>query len=273
MLPPQAGLRLLIAMIALVGLFFALYPPLLNWETVFGFKFFVLNAIISYWVFRFAQSLIRTHQSAQALSNARFRAAAQGNLDPFMILHWDPTHTPATFVVAEANQSSVQFLRRPLENILGQRFVDLLPEPARASTEDFLKTRLGLPDPIDGEQSGLEIHGQRRRLRYQVIPLSATELAVAVQDITLLREVQEHEMQLALAEQRVSILNSLITKLSHEFRTPLTIIGTDRAPPGKRHQHRKTPTALRHPAKANSTAGQAAGGRHHPHPARDTQPG
>ena len=50
------------------------------------------------------------------------------------------------------------------------------------------------------------------------------QVAISYADITAQKQVEEHKARLALEQEKARILRSFVEDVSHEFRTPLTVI-------------------------------------------------
>lgn len=130
----------------------------------------------------------------------------------------------------------------------------LLPPDARASGETG-EALLGrwwplVHQQINGERAyvdfTVEREGEEHTYTLRTIPFQRNQrlagFVVMAQDVSEHKQLEQHKFNLALEKERIRILTDFVTEASHEFRTPLSVIGTQTYlmavsdDPGQRYQ-------------------------------------
>ncbi len=95
-------------------------------------------------------------------------------------------------------------------------FVDVIfPELKSLSLGDIFTTQM----PSQSQLTHLEYHPKPLYRKNQMIGT-----LIILRDVTRQKQAQQHELELALEKERVALLTKFIEKVSHEVRTPLSII-------------------------------------------------
>lgn len=115
-------------------------------------------------------------------------------------------------------------LVRPFPSLIGYNVRDVLqPHEAEAALERYREV-LAAGTPITREYM-LTIDGEERYFDDRLVAYGDNEVLSVVRDITDRKCAEQHMLDLAIERERVQVLTSFITSASHEFRTPLSIIG------------------------------------------------
>lgn len=123
-----------------------------------------------------------------------------------------------------ASSQGMPFMLRH-DEIEGRLIDEVLPEDIAAFFRPFYKLAL------KGERHTVVFDNASRYFKAHFVPLPDEEgiisqAMVVVIEITEERRAQQRELTLKMEQERISILINFVQKASHEFRTPLSVIGS-----------------------------------------------
>ncbi len=132
----------------------------------------------------------QSHLDAEA-ARARYRAAAEGSLDAFLLLRTlrGRDGRVSEFLVADANSKALQLLAMPRERVVGMRMRTLLPKQVRRRLYRRYFTVLTTGEPIEEEIETDWGPQGTRWFRHQVVPIEGG-LAVTLRGIDDAKHVQ-----------------------------------------------------------------------------------
>lgn len=179
--------------------------------------------------------LRKSHDSLQAqnerlrASEARFRAVLDAGADALFLV--EPIYDPTTRQLADArfldvNQRAEAMLGRPREQVVGR--TALMIQPQFAQHRLFQQLQQMPPDAADYAVDYTSPNGRIFAIRIQRVE---SMLVVALRDVTETRqneqiqqELQRLTIQLEKEREMNGLRSTLMSTISHEFRTPLTVI-------------------------------------------------
>lgn len=129
-------------------------------------------------------------------------------------------------VIEFANDAFCRLSGFPLHEILGEDLATLFP------TEPFqtIKQTLASGQAWHGELVNYKKNGEAYETFVSISPVhlgnTIENFVIVQEDITLLKEAQQKELALQLEQERAHMLQTFVTDIGHEFKTPLSIIHT-----------------------------------------------
>lgn len=166
---------------------------------------------------------MKAAEQALRASESRYRLLFENVGLPTVI--YDPTGT-----ILMINQHAARDFGVPPEKLIGRSLHDLFsPDVTRMYLEriertvmsglgDITEDRISLPDReiwyLTNTQCLYDEHGQ---------PFAVQVLA---HDITTIKEAEKRQLELSLAKERATFLTDFLNSMSHDLKTPLTVITT-----------------------------------------------
>ncbi len=154
----------------------------------------------------------------------RLRASEERNrkmLDAIPDLILDMSGDGVYLDIKESDQVP---LSHPRSELIGRNVRDVLPPAAVEEALERLRSALET-GTVQTREYVLPINGVDHEFEVRSVPLGPDEVFSIVRDITERRRAEQRTLELALERERVQVLTSFISDASHEFRTPLSIIG------------------------------------------------
>jgi PAS domain S-box-containing protein len=155
------------------------------------------------------------HRLALQESQSRFRRLTDATFEGVVI------HDNG--LILDANPAFGKLLGYSLEELRQKNIIDLVS----AESYDVLLSKMNNEAESIYELTGRHKDGSTfpAEIHVRIIPYQGRVCRVAaVRDISQRKDHEQQQLELSLERQRVDILAKFITKASHEFRTPLSII-------------------------------------------------
>lgn len=124
-------------------------------------------------------------EDAMRRSEARFRAAAEGSMDAFFLLHShrDESGTTTDFVFDEINERGETLLNMPAEQVIGQHLCELFPINRQDGSFERYRTVVETGIPLWEEFPVDQAYGPGRWLQHQVVRVE-DGIAITSRDVT-----------------------------------------------------------------------------------------
>ncbi len=155
-------------------------------------------------------------EAALAASEARQRALLSAIPDLIFRYRRDGTYLD----VHTRDQSD---LLLPPEQFIGKKIEDVLPAELVKLWQERFDRVLATGEVLDYEYT-LEVKGQTRYFDARMAACGDDEVISVVRNITGRKQAEQQALELRLEKERVQLLTDFVQNVSHEFRTPLTII-------------------------------------------------
>ncbi len=129
-------------------------------------------------------------------------------------------------VVEFANDSFCRLSGYPLQEILGKNLAMLFPvEPMQT-----IKETIASGQTWHGEVLNYKKNGTAYEAFVSISPVylgnTIENFVIVQEDISLFKQAQQKELALQLEQERAHLLETFVTDIGHEFKTPLSIIHT-----------------------------------------------
>ncbi len=115
-------------------------------------------------------------------------------------------------------------LARPCDELLGCLVTDVLPLQVAQQTLSRIRRTLDTGEMQQNEYS-LEVEGKSQHFVARSVVYGPDEVLTIVHDVTDRKNAAQRMLELAVERERVQVLTNFISSASHEFRTPLSVIG------------------------------------------------
>lgn len=129
-------------------------------------------------------------------------------------------------ILLDANPAFAEMFGYDHEAIAGMSIFDLLAEESHDLVWEKIISENEQPyEAVGMKQDGtfFDIELLGKKYIFEGRPVRV----VALRDITERKRILQHQLELALERERTHILANFITRASHEFRTPLSVIGAN----------------------------------------------
>jgi signal transduction histidine kinase len=178
---------------------------------------------------RQSQEALQAQNQRLRASEARFRAVLDAGVDALFLI--DPVYDASGQQIVDArfldvNQRAVAMLGVPREQALSKSVLTLNPQFARHMLFQQLQK---IPQDaaeysLDYTTSGGLIFAIRIRRVEQMLVVTVRDVTEARQNEVIQRELQRLTIQLDKERELNDLRATLMSTISHEFRTPLTVI-------------------------------------------------
>ncbi len=174
---------------------------------------------------RVEQELVERMQAEEALrqSEEQYHTLFDQSINALLLCEAvvDEQATPTDFVLLQINRAFADSVNLPSQDVLGQRLTHVFPDTKDTPLFDAMVRTEATRQP---EQ--LEFYSVSLSKHYDVGVFSPHQgqVAISYTDITARKQIEEHKARLALEQEKSRILRSFVEDVSHEFRTPLTVI-------------------------------------------------
>ncbi len=125
-----------------------------------------------------------------------------------------------------ANNAFCQISGYTMEEILGKNITILFSE----SNLELIQSAISSGESWQGEVVNKKKNGEHYETIVSVSPVRLGESienhVIVQEDISMLKQVQQNELALQLEQERARLLETFVTDISHEFKTPLAVINT-----------------------------------------------
>jgi PAS domain S-box-containing protein len=206
----------LIAMILLPITVPQIKVDLLIFPLYFGTIVAGLMLIAAVMRMRYAQ-MYAEGQRALGESEQRYRDLFEATFEPIAV------HDKG--IIIDANPALATMLHVPLDHIIGRHVTQFIhPEDhitvTRNARESVIEPYQARVLRGDGHVLPVEIRGKSHVYRGKL------QRVVGVRDISLSKRAESHRIELAVEREKVNVLQRFIGNMSHDLRTPLTVIKT-----------------------------------------------
>lgn len=187
----------------------------------------VTMTLITYMLRQSQRSLTVQNERLRA-SEARFRGVLDAGADALFLVEpiYDDAGNLVDATVIDVNQQAAGMLNRPHEAIVGQRLLTIDPQLA-----DHPLIQRARQMPSDARDFSFEYTSSLGNIYTMRLHRMENLLAATLRDITearrneqIQREMQQLTIQLEKERELNGLRATLMSTISHEFRTPLTII-------------------------------------------------
>ncbi len=151
-------------------------------------------------------------------SEERYRAAIE--IMPDLIFY----HAADTTILDYHAPSEIPLVVPP-EHFVGKRIQEIFP-PAQAKLFSTAVLDASTSRQPTRLEYSIETPDGLLEFEARYIPSGVDEIMAIIRDVTTLRQAERQSMSLTLEKERARLLAEFIRNASHEFRTPLSIIGS-----------------------------------------------
>ncbi|MDX2162014.1 MAG: ATP-binding protein [bacterium] len=209
----------------LLAILSMLLLPMLRPQIPFSLVLFPLYIMVAVGLLVLIAALIRResereleiNQRELAESEARFRNLFAATLEPLAVVSDD--------TVFDANPALAALLELPLAQVIGRKITSLIhPEDVQRVLHN---TQSGQMEPqevrligSDGGVIPVELRGKKHQYKGEMLRV------IAVRDVRGTKQAETRRVELAVEREKVNVLQRFIGNMSHDLRTPLTVIKT-----------------------------------------------
>lgn len=161
---------------------------------------------------------VKTEITRRKQTEEKLQALIDAFPDLLFLLRGDGT-------IANVYPSDSVPLYRPVEQVLGRRLSEVLPPDVGHAAEALIRTVLETGAQESGDYT-LEIDGETRHFETRIAIFGPDEVLATICDVTARKQAEQHLRELIAERERGQLMKTFVTGAAHEFRTPLTIIGT-----------------------------------------------
>jgi len=124
------------------------------------------------------------------------------------------------------NDTTSEWLNIPPQELVGKTVFDILPpELAEKAQERHQRVRqTGIMETVEGQ--GSDSQGNVFFYLRQVVPLPEGEVLTLTMDVTAQKIQEAQELALKLAAEKADFLTEFFSTISHDLKTPLTVLNT-----------------------------------------------
>lgn len=175
-------------------------------------------------------------EEARQLSEQRYKATIEASLDGVYLMESvrDESNEIIDFRIVEINEKSVVQLNMPREKLVGSLICEMYPIQRELGLFDLYKQVVETGNPVEREFPVDRINSAAAWFFQQVVKVD-DGVAIMNRDIT----DQKYSEQLTIDHERMKaqfnkerehnlLIQRIISALSHDLRTPLTVIATSR---------------------------------------------
>jgi len=213
------------ALSVLIGMIATILLPLTIPEITYGLLVFplyfativsVLMLIAAVMRVRYT-TLIRDTERALSESEARYRDLFEATFEPIAI------HDQG--VIVDANPALAKMLQTSLPDLIGRRVIEFIHPDDQVNV--LAQANSGATQPYEarvvtsgGQKIWVEIRGKSHMYKGKLLRVAG------VRDISLSKRAESHQIEMAIEREKVNVLQRFIGNMSHDLRTPLTVIKT-----------------------------------------------
>ncbi|MBN1451810.1 MAG: DUF3365 domain-containing protein [Anaerolineales bacterium] len=178
-------------------------------------------------IYAAARDITQRRQMEEALrqSEEQYRTLFDQSINALLLCETvvDEQGAPTDFVLLQINRAFEDSVNLRSQDIVGQRLMHVLPDIKDTPLFNAMIRTAATRQPDQLEFYSVSLS---RYFDVGVFSPHQGQVAISYTDITARKQVEEHKARLALEQEKARILRSFVEDVSHEFRTPLTVIHT-----------------------------------------------
>lgn len=164
------------------------------------------------------RQVVTIQQKGQALeeSESRFRDLFEATFEPIVLVD--------QWVIVDANPALAELLRTPLTSLIGRNVRDFVHPDDQAQ---FIGMAMELNRAQDIRAVAADGHIFPVEVRTKLHRYRGLDLRiVAIHDMSWSKQASDRQIELAIEREKVGVLQRFIGNMSHDLRTPLTVMKT-----------------------------------------------